>query len=170
VLQDRLGRTQSFSFDYPQTNASFTVTYVAGHITELDFPETHRKWNSCDPFTLFEAPIEVKHPERVNELVRNIQMHARRSDMLMIWTDCDREGEHIGSEIAQVAKKVNGRIRVTRARFSAIIPQYGQFAPVTTQTILTASLGKSIMLRRTPFISTKHKQMPSLHVRSLTCG
>lgn len=122
-LQERIGRTSSYSFDYPQTNASFTVTYVAGHITELDFPETHRKWSACDPFTLFDAPIEVKYPQRVSELVRNIEMQARRANELMIWTDCDREGEHIGYEIVQVAKRVNARIRVTRARFSAIIPQ-----------------------------------------------
>lgn len=42
----------------------------------------------------------------------------------MIWTDCDREGEHIGSEVAQVCRKANPRIRVKRAKFSAIIPQY----------------------------------------------
>lgn len=39
----------------------------------------------------------------------------------MIWTDCDREGEHIGSEVAQICRKANPRIVVKRARFSAII-------------------------------------------------
>jgi reverse gyrase len=46
---------------------------------------------------------------------------ARRADRLMIWTDCDREGEHIGSEIASVCRRSNPRIIVKRARFSAII-------------------------------------------------
>ncbi|KIM21746.1 hypothetical protein M408DRAFT_12433 [Serendipita vermifera MAFF 305830] len=101
----RFGRTSNYHFDYPQTNESFVVTYVAGHITEVDFPDTHRKWNSCDPFALFDASVEVKHPERVNELVRNLQTQARSVDSLMIWTDCDREGEHIGYEIAQVCRK-----------------------------------------------------------------
>lgn len=40
----------------------------------------------------------------------------------MIWTDCDREGEHIGSEIVDVVRQVKPQIRVTRAKFSAIIP------------------------------------------------
>lgn len=40
----------------------------------------------------------------------------------MIWTDCDREGEHIGSEIVGVVTQVNSRIKISRARFSAIIP------------------------------------------------
>jgi DNA topoisomerase-3 len=52
---------------------------------------------------------------------RNLLNEARRADELMIWTDCDREGEHIGSEVAAVCRKANPRIRITRARFSAII-------------------------------------------------
>lgn len=40
----------------------------------------------------------------------------------MIWTDCDREGEHIGSEIVNVVRKVRPHIHITRAKFSAIIP------------------------------------------------
>jgi len=50
-------------------------------------------------------------------------MQARRVDMLMIWTDCDREGEHIGTEIVNVCRKTNRNIVVKRARFSAIIAQ-----------------------------------------------
>ena len=49
---------------------------------------------------------------------------ARGADMLMIWTDCDREGEHIGSEVATVCRKAKRNIIVKRARFSAIIAQY----------------------------------------------
>jgi len=44
--------------------------------------------------------------------------------MLMIWTDCDREGEHIGSEIASVCRRAKRNIIVKRARFSAIIAQW----------------------------------------------
>ena len=52
---------------------------------------------------------------------RNLLNEARRAQELMIWTDCDREGEHIGSEVMGVCRKANRNIRVTRARFSAII-------------------------------------------------
>ena len=55
---------------------------------------------------------------------QNLLTQARRADMLMIWTDCDREGEHIGMEVAKVCRKAKPAIRVKRARFSAIIPQY----------------------------------------------
>ena len=43
---------------------------------------------------------------------------ARYSKYLVIWTDCDREGEHIGTEVRDQAKKGNARIIVKRARFN----------------------------------------------------
>lgn len=54
-------------------------------------------------------------------LERNLQQEARRADLLMIWTDCDREGEHIGYEVVSVCRRVNANLRVRRARFSALI-------------------------------------------------
>jgi DNA topoisomerase-3 len=38
----------------------------------------------------------------------------------VIWTDCDREGENIGAEVALVCQSVNPRIIVKRARFSVV--------------------------------------------------
>lgn len=43
----------------------------------------------------------------------------------MIWTDCDREGEHIGQEIVDAAKVGNAAIQVKRARFSNVERAYG---------------------------------------------
>lgn len=39
---------------------------------------------------------------------------------MYIWTDCDREGEHIGSEIKDVAIKAKPNLEVKRAKFSNI--------------------------------------------------
>lgn len=38
--------------------------------------------------------------------------------MLIIWTDCDREGEYIGGAIAKLCLESNPRIQIRRARFS----------------------------------------------------
>jgi DNA topoisomerase-3 len=84
----------------------------------------HRKWHSCDAFDLFDAPVESTIAPDKKAIERNLLAQARRSDVLMIWTDCDREGEHIGMEIAQVCRKAKPGIRIKRARFSAIIAQY----------------------------------------------
>lgn len=125
----------------------FTMTAVTGHLTSSDFDENYRRWQSVDPMTLFDAPIisYIKDaspstttcaPMRSAELAvalslslqehkpiaRNLEQEARQADQLMIWTDCDREGEHIGSEIVNVVRKVRPQIHITRAKFSAIIP------------------------------------------------
>lgn len=39
---------------------------------------------------------------------------------MIIWTDCDREGENIGYEIIDVCKAVKPNIAVYRAKFSEI--------------------------------------------------
>ncbi|KAG5639039.1 hypothetical protein H0H81_007652 [Sphagnurus paluster] len=114
---------KNYEFDYPQTNSFFTVTCVTGHLTGSDFPETHRKWNSCDAFDLFDAPVETHIASDKKAIEENLLTQARRADTLMIWTDCDREGEHIGLEIVRVCKRAKRNIVVKRARFSAIIAQ-----------------------------------------------
>ena len=94
----------------------------------------YRNWTSCDPLALFEAPIETKVTEDKKSIERNLISEARKSHMLMIWTDCDREGENIGMEVANVCRKVNHDLRVKRAKFSAIIAEY---VSIQNKSILT---------------------------------
>lgn len=47
-------------------------------------------------------------------------MNARGAKALFIWTDCDREGEHIGGEVRAAALEGNRGLEVKRARFSNI--------------------------------------------------
>ena len=54
---------------------------------------------------------------------RNIAAESRTAQVLVIWTDCDREGENIGSEIISVCLAGNPRLMVLRARFSVIQPR-----------------------------------------------
>ncbi|EIN11293.1 prokaryotic type I DNA topoisomerase [Punctularia strigosozonata HHB-11173 SS5] len=111
---------KNYDFDYPQANATMTMTCVSGHLMEHDFPPDYG-WRSCNPFALFDAPVQTKASDA--SIVSNLSAEARRAQQLMIWTDCDREGEHIGSEVAAVCVKANPRIVVKRARFSAVIAQ-----------------------------------------------
>ena len=115
---------KNYEFDYPQTRSTFTVTAVLGHLTTNDFTEAHRGWNSCDPFDLSDATVATMIPKDMKSIEQNLMTQARRCDTLMIWTDCDREGEHIGMEIVRVCRKAKPNIQVKRARFSAIIAQY----------------------------------------------
>ena len=53
-------------------------------------------------------------------IAKNIEAESRGAGVLYIWTDCDREGEHIGTEIRDIALRVNSRLEVKRAKFSNI--------------------------------------------------
>ncbi|THH30422.1 hypothetical protein EUX98_g3766 [Antrodiella citrinella] len=114
---------KNYDFNYPQTNSTFTVTAVAGHMLVHDFGPAYSKWTSCDPFTLFDAPILVETAKDKLPIKRNLVSEARKAQMLMIWTDCDREGEHIGAEVVKICREGRRNITVKRARFSAIIAQ-----------------------------------------------
>lgn len=41
----------------------------------------------------------------------------------MLWLDCDREGENIAFEVKSVCERASNRLRVFRAKFSALIPR-----------------------------------------------
>jgi DNA topoisomerase-3 len=45
---------------------------------------------------------------------------ARKAKTLILWLDCDREGENISYEVIQVCKIGNPRLNIYRARFSSV--------------------------------------------------
>ena len=57
-------------------------------------------------------------------IYENIVRESRGARGLFIWTDCDREGEHIGSEIERAARKGNAQIQVKRAKFNNLERAY----------------------------------------------
>ncbi|KAI0295814.1 DNA topoisomerase [Multifurca ochricompacta] len=114
---------KNYDFSYPHSRANFTVTCVAGHVLQHDFAQSHRKWHSCDPFELFDAPIVTEVAPDKKAIADNLTAEALKAQQLMIWTDCDREGENIGAEIVKICRRVKPGIIVKRARFSAIISQ-----------------------------------------------
>lgn len=72
-----------------------TMTSVMGHLKRLDFPHPYSKWGHGAPIGLFDAPIERSiHPDMVT-VAKNLELEAKNAGMLIIWTDCDREGNLI---------------------------------------------------------------------------
>ena len=103
------------------------VTSVAGHVFSVDFPPQFQSWDSVDPAELFRAPV-VKKPNK-GSVVKHLQDEARGVDFIVLWMDCDREGENINFEVLDccmhLMKRVDGHSnydRVYRAHFSAINP------------------------------------------------
>lgn len=119
-------KNYDFSFDgFPFAqgvgSCHVTMTSVAGHLTGIDFPNERYGWGKCRINELFDAPINEVFDKNQKKIADNIRKEARNADFLMIWTDCDREGEYIGWEISREASKNNSRLtanQIYRAIFS----------------------------------------------------
>lgn len=113
-----------YEFDYHLfgQNVSVTMTSVSGHLLALEFKAPFQKWHSCNPVLLFDAEVEKYCPDNMTQIKRTLEKEARQCQALIIWTDCDREGENIGFEIIDVCKAVKANIQLFRARFSEITP------------------------------------------------
>ncbi|KAK3091602.1 hypothetical protein FSP39_021083 [Pinctada imbricata] len=114
-----------YEFDYNIMNqpSTMTMTSVSGHLLGLDFVGSYKKWYSCSPVALFDIDVEKHCPKDFQDIKRTLEREVRGCQSLIIWTDCDREGENIGFEVIQVCKAVKPNIPVYRARFSEITPQ-----------------------------------------------
>ena len=101
------------------------VTSVIGHLMEMEFHEQYKNWRGCDPGALFDAPISMatRDDNGAADVRRNLERAVRGCNELILWLDCDREGEAIGFEVIEACRAVNTRLRVRRARFSALIPR-----------------------------------------------
>lgn len=110
-----------FRFDFPGYGVcDVTMTSVTGHINLVDFPPEYA-WGKVPPGRLFDVVVKEQADKSKSGIHRNLAAEARMADLLMIWTDCDREGEAIGYEIFQAALKGNRRLEVAdvwRAHFS----------------------------------------------------
>ncbi len=97
------------------------VIGLKGHILRVDFPPPYQNWQKVDPKELIDAEI-IKVP--VNELVlKALKEEVVWADELIVATDFDREGELIGYDAAEEAKRVKAFRSIKRARFSALTPQ-----------------------------------------------
>ncbi|KUL90535.1 hypothetical protein ZTR_00298 [Talaromyces verruculosus] len=108
----------NFNFGGAWGNCEVTMTSVIGHLTGLEFGKEYKGWTSCPPSLLFEVPVFENVDTDKRSIAENIKKQAQYCKALFIWTDCDREGEHIGTEVKKQARLGNARIEVKRARFS----------------------------------------------------
>ena len=91
------------------------MTSVSGHLLGYDFSANYRKWYSCSPLTLFEAPVVKQCTDKTYENIKKtLEREIRSCNALIIWTDGDREGENIGFEIIQVCQAIKPNVQVYR--------------------------------------------------------
>ena len=99
------------------------MTSVLGHMMELEFREDFRKWSGCSPEDLFTAPVTKTVKKDMDNVAQTLREESRGCGVLLLWLDCDLEGENIAFEVISVCKSANPNLRVYRARFSALIPR-----------------------------------------------
>ncbi|KAM9980995.1 hypothetical protein ACTFIY_003302 [Dictyostelium cf. discoideum] len=104
-------------------DCEMTFTSVTGHLMEIDVVEQFKPWASCDPIQLFEAPIRKTVPSDKEPLKKTLEREIKKADILILWLDCDREGENIAFEVLEVCKNAKKKFEFYRAHFSAIIPR-----------------------------------------------
>ncbi|KAM9360894.1 DNA topoisomerase 3-beta-1 [Symphorus nematophorus] len=104
----------------------FKMTSVCGHVMSLDFIGKYNNWDKVDPAELFsKAPTEKKEANPKLNMVKFLQVEARGCDYVVLWLDCDKEGENICFEVLDAIQPVmnKGSVReqsVYRAKFSSI--------------------------------------------------
>lgn len=99
------------------------LTSVTGHMMEIEFDKAYQSWNSCQPIELFHAPINKTVKKESINIQKTLSEEAKKCNVLLLWLDCDLEGENICFEVMQVCLEANPRLDVYRARFSALIPR-----------------------------------------------
>ncbi|GFR42563.1 hypothetical protein Agub_g3474, partial [Astrephomene gubernaculifera] len=112
--------------------ARFKMTSVIGHVYSLDFTAAFNSWDKVDPAQLYDAPTVKLEANPKAHVVDHLQREGRGCDVLVLWLDCDREGENICFEVmdnvvphmsrrgGQGGQGGQGQGQVLRARFSAI--------------------------------------------------
>ena len=102
------------------------VTSVTGHIKELEFVNAKRlkNWSDSVPSDLFDEPLVKNVAADKKDLARQLQAESTSIDILVLWLDCDREGENIAHEVLEVCQSGGSSARrrnftVYRAHFSS---------------------------------------------------
>uniref|UniRef100_A0A7E4VQF8 DNA topoisomerase n=1 Tax=Panagrellus redivivus TaxID=6233 RepID=A0A7E4VQF8_PANRE len=121
--RSKYNKLYSFDGQFRGQPAKFVMTSVSGHLMTLDFGQGYKEWRPATTGELFSAPVIRSVNPNMLQIEQTLKEQSRGAEILVIWTDCDREGENIGAEIVSVCLSVNPRLDVYRARFSEITYQ-----------------------------------------------
>ncbi|CAK0893421.1 unnamed protein product [Prorocentrum cordatum] len=110
---------------FPQAGQKcrFMTTSVVGHVFGLDFNKEDNQgaWN--DPSVLFHARTEkiIEDTTAKLKVVEHLQELSKEAEYLVLWLDCDREGENIGFEVIGICREdFPSDENIYRAQFSAL--------------------------------------------------
>lgn len=116
-----------FEGTFQGKQAFFKVTSVVGHIFSVDFPKQYQNWENVKPAELFDAPVQSVAESK--GIIHHLEREAKNMNYLVLWLDCDREGENICFEVIRCVEKFMSRPSnpqqqyIYRAKFSAVTPK-----------------------------------------------
>lgn len=114
-------RVAEFHYTLRHQQVLMVTTAVRGHLLETDFIPEYKSWKSHAPSSLFAAQTQRQVNPGCEDLEKALQQLARQCQWLVLWLDCDREGEAIAFEVLEVCQAAAGnRLQVFRAVFSAL--------------------------------------------------
>ena len=93
------GDVHEFHGRFRGSDAAFRVTCVRGHVYNVDFAEQYQSWD-LNAACLFEAET-VKTPSSQG-VIAHLTAEACGCLHLVLWLDCDREGENICFEVMHI--------------------------------------------------------------------
>ncbi|CAG8644563.1 6436_t:CDS:10 [Cetraspora pellucida] len=97
------------------------------NISSLDFTKEFNDWN-IDPLELFTARTIKLEASKSGGICQHLRQESKGVDYVILWLDCDREGENICFEVIKNVREGMKRLpdgrpkdsRILRAKFSAI--------------------------------------------------
>lgn len=100
----------AFDFNFPDSKQStMIVTSVSGHLQNKKFASQYSNWNSVNPKELLKNAEIHTHIDRKSNSVKIVsnllELSGEEADNhvtdIILWLDCDREGEAIGFEVLE---------------------------------------------------------------------
>ena len=113
-------------YEYPGVfngrRVTFRVTSTTGHVFNTDFAPQFQNWDKTDERELFSAETVRKEASGAR-VVQHLQAESADCSAVVLWLDCDREGENICFEVLSIVKRHISWDNTWRAKFSAVTKQ-----------------------------------------------
>ncbi|CDW89802.1 dna topoisomerase 3-beta-1-like [Stylonychia lemnae] len=174
----------TFKGNFQGQQASFRVTSVAGHVYNRDFPLDYQD-RRMDPKSLFEAPTVRRLDNSSRIIAKHLQAVSSGIDYMVLWLDCDKEGENICFEVLDICRRnipSSKKQRVFRAKFSSIAkkdiqasfdalkfePSYNESVSVEARQIMDLKIGVAFSRFQTQYFA--HLLRGQSEIRMITYG
>ncbi|EGR31996.1 hypothetical protein IMG5_098220 [Ichthyophthirius multifiliis] len=111
-----------FNYQLYQQPVNMLFTSVTGHIIQTKFDDKFKNWTQVNPQILLDPNTEILRfiAEDKKKIEENLKIISRDADTLILWLDCDREGEAIAYEVIDICQSINRNLQIKRAQFSSL--------------------------------------------------